>query len=99
MRPSQTSMQAKIIQAGGTGALMLAGVALAAVLSWAQAPAPATKAASTPKTAPAPKAASAGKPDAAATQGVRFTATTANIADAKDSVRIDLLRYSTNDER
>ena len=95
-------MQAKIIQVGGTAALMLAGITLAAALGSAQAPA--TKPAAAAKAAPATKPASAAKPASAdkadgATQSVRFTATTTNIADAKGSVRIDLLRYSTDAER
>lgn len=107
-------MRSKIIQLSGTAALMLAGMALAAVLTAAQAPSTpkaATPKATTPK-AVAPKSAASPKAgsqtpaaakaaDQASAEGttVRVTGTTENVAVAHDSVRIDLLRLSTDAER
>jgi hypothetical protein len=65
-------MQSKMIQAGGSAALVLTGIALAAVLMAAQTP-----------TAESP---------------MKFTATTDNIADAHDSIQINLSRFSTDAE-
>jgi hypothetical protein len=81
-------MRAKVMQIWGKVAFALAGVALAASWTSAQAPAPAQ----TPK---APAAASA----APAGSGIRFTATTENAVGAHNSIRIDLMRWSSDVER
>jgi hypothetical protein len=83
----------------GTAAFTFAGVALATVFAMAQPQAPAApKATVPPKSADAAKSA---KPTEAAPagSGIRFTATTENIAGAHQTIRIDLLRWSNDAEQ
>jgi hypothetical protein len=77
----------------GTAAFTLTGIALATVLAMAQPQAPpAPKTADAPKSAKAPEAAPAGS-------GIRLTATTENIVGAHQTIRIDLLRWSSDAEQ
>jgi hypothetical protein len=100
-KSKEFSTRSRGIQIGSAVAFTLAGMALAAVLLAAQAP-PAAKTPAAAQTKPAETKTAEAKtsaPAPAAGPGLRLTATTENVVGAHDSIRIDLLRVSTDAER